>query len=223
MIISKTNPLLAILAAGSLLLAGCQTIDPYTGESKVSKTAIGTGVGAAGGAIVGALVSGDPGLGAAVGAGVGGLTGAAVGNYMDKQESELRRELQSTGVQVSRHGHQINLIMPGNITFNSSSSDINAAFYPTLNSVAKVINKYNDTSVTLSGHTDSTGSAQLNASLSQQRANSVAQYLMAQGVNPHRVVAIGYGPEHPIATNSTPEGRTMNRRVEITLQPIVRQ
>lgn len=207
----------------SFILSGCaalQTQDPYTGETKTSNTAKGAGAGALGGAVLGAIIGhGNRAQGALIGAGIGGLAGAGVGAYMDSQETELRRELESTGVRVARDGDKIKLVMPGNITFKTDSADINAQFYPVLDSVAKVIKKYDETAVSIVGHTDSTGSMQHNLALSMDRAQSVAHYLESRQVNPVRVQTLGQGPNYPVASNATPAGREQNRRVEITLIP----
>ena len=159
---------------------------------------------------------------ALIGAGVGALAGAGIGAYMDRQEAKLREELQGTGVSVTRIGDDIILNMPGNVTFDVNQAAINASFYPVLNSVAKVAQEYNKTLIDVAGHTDSTGTVAYNMDLSQRRANSVAQYLQGQGVDSARVYAEGYGPHYPIADNSTAEGRSQNRRVEIALKPLTR-
>jgi outer membrane protein OmpA-like peptidoglycan-associated protein len=185
-----------------LWLAACTT-DPYTGEKRVSRTAIGAGVGALAGAGIGAL-AGD-GKGAAIGAGVGALAGGAAGAYMDHQAKKLREELAGTGVSVTKVGDNIILNMPGNVTFATDQGAIQSSFYPTLNSA---------------GHTDSTGGYEYNLKLSQERADSVASYLAAQGVQSARLVSRGYGPDRPLGDNGTVEGRQQNRRVEITLEPI---
>ncbi len=212
--------------AASLVLGGCMTYDPYTGEKEVSKTTKGAGIGAATGAIIG-LISGDSSserkrraiqLGVA-----GGLAGGAVGNYMDRQEAKLRAQLQGTGVSVTRSGDNIILNMPGNVTFATNSADINANFYPVLNSVGLVLKEFDKTVVDVAGHADSTGDEAKNLDLSQRRAGSVSSYLAAQGVNAQRLITVGYGEGRPVASNDTPEGRAQNRRVEITLQPVVQQ
>ena len=196
------------------MLTACAT-DPYTGESKVSKTAWGTGIGALAGAGIGALAGGEK--GALIGAGVGAVAGAGTGAYMDVQARKLRQELLNTGVQVQESNGQIYLIMPGNITFDSNDANIKPAFQPVLNSLAKVINEYNKTMVQVNGYTDSTGSAATNNSLSLMRANSIANYLRLKGVNGNRIVSNGYGSSNPIASNATAAGREQNRRVEIVL------
>src|SRR5262249_10141432 len=156
------------------------------------------GIGALAGAAVGALAGGhDRARAALIGAGVGALAGGAVGNYMDRQESKLRAQLQGTGVSVSRDGDNINLVMPGNITFATGSADLNPSFFGVLNSVALVLKEYDKTIIDVSGHTDSTGSAQKNQVLSEQRASAVAQYLRAKGVLDQRIAAAGYGAAHP--------------------------
>ncbi len=210
---------IVLITALSVVLAGCQTTNAYTGERQVSTTTKGAGIGALGGALAGVLI-GDSRKATLIGAGVGALTGAAVGNYMDRQESQLRSQLQGTGVSVTRNGDQVVLNMPGNITFPTNSADIASNFYPVLDSVAKVIQKYEKTYVDVMGHTDNTGAADYNQRLSERRAQSVAQYLQSRGVIPARIVTRGFGQNAPVASNATPEGRAMNRRVEIVLTPV---
>ncbi len=215
----------AMILIGAGLVAGCTT-NPYTGQQQVSKTVIGTGVGAATGAALGAIggaIAGKPGKGAAIGAGVGALAGMGVGAYMDRQEAILRQKLAGTGVRVVREGNNLRLIMPGNITFATNSAEIAPQFYSTLNAVALVLKEFPETLIEVTGHTDSTGNEEYNLQLSQQRANSVARYLIAQGIAPNRILAKGMGESMPIAPNDTPEGRAANRRVEIRIQPMTRQ
>jgi outer membrane protein OmpA-like peptidoglycan-associated protein len=207
-------------------LTGCYTYDPYTGEKKVSDTTKGAGIGAAAGIVVGLLTGGDAAAhrkNALIAAGVGALAGGAIGNYMDRQQAELRHDLAGTGVSVTRMGDNITLNMPGNITFKSGSSELDPSFYKVLNSVNLVVKKYNKTVVEVAGHTDNTGAAEYNQQLSERRANSVAQYLESQGLANNRVVTVGAGETRPVADNSTPEGRQANRRVELTLTPLTAQ
>jgi outer membrane protein OmpA-like peptidoglycan-associated protein len=212
----------ALLAATvATFVAGCYTMDPYTGDRKVSDTTKGAGFGALAGAAVGALAGGhDRAKAALIGAGVGALAGGAVGNYMDRQEAKLREQLKGTGVSVTRNGDNINLVMPGNITFATGSADLNPGFFGVLDSVSLVLKEYNKTIIDVTGHTDSTGSAQKNQVLSEQRANTVAQYLRTKGVMDKRIAASGYGSARPVAGNDTPDGRQRNRRVELTLTPL---
>ena len=212
-------PTVALVAAMTLALAGCQTTDPYTGEQKTSNTAKGAGIGAVGGAIAAAIISGKR-KNVLLAAGLGALAGGAVGNYMDRQEAKLRTQLQNTGVSVTRVGDTIILNMPGNVTFATNSSNVSADFYAVLDSVALVINEFEKTYVDVIGHTDSTGSADYNQQLSVARASSVARYLESQKVLPERVLTTGMGQNSPIADNDTPEGRALTRRVGIQLTPL---
>ena len=144
-----------------------------------------------------------------------GAIGAGIGAYMDHQESELRRELEGTGVRVVRDGDQIQLVLPGNITFNTNEYSIKSNFYDVLNSVAQVLYKYKDTELDIIGYTDSQGSEDYNIRLSDNRAKSVKYYLTSQDVNPARLKAFGEGESRPIANNNTENGRQKNRRVEL--------
>jgi outer membrane protein OmpA-like peptidoglycan-associated protein len=139
---------------------------------------------------------------------------------MDNQEAKLRQRLARSGVSVTRQGDDIILNMPSNITFDTDRSDIRPQFYDTLNSVALVLNEFNRTHVEVYGHTDSDGSDSYNYDLSQRRANSVAQYLSSQQVNPARLGVQGMGESRPIASNATPDGKALNRRVEIVIAPM---
>lgn len=203
------------------LLSACQTLDPYTGEAKTSNATTGAVIGAVGGAIVGAAASSkkDRGKGALIGAAAGGAIGGGIGNYMDQQEMQLRKRLEGSGVRVARSGNEITLIMPGNITFDTNRSEVKASFYETLNSVALVLKEFDQTRIEVAGHTDSTGGAELNQRLSEQRAASVGSYLVGQGIVASRVVTQGFGPRYPVASNETAEGRAANRRVELRLLP----
>lgn len=203
----------------TLTLSGCTTVNPYTGETEVSKTGVGAGVGALGGALAGQLIGGDT-KSTLIGAGLGAAIGGIAGNYMDRQDAELRAKLQGTGVQVMRVGKDIRLIMPGDITFENNRSDIRSGFYNTLNSVAIVLAKFNKSTVKVAGYASITGEAMHNQELSESRAHAVASYLIAQGVDANRVMAIGYGARYPVANNATSEGQACNRRVEITIHQL---
>jgi len=211
------------VAALVVVLAGCETLDPYTGETQTSKATRGALIGAAAGAVVG-LVSGDDAVErrqrALIGAGVGALAGGAIGNYMDRQEAALRAELQGSGVSVTRIGDNITLNMPGNITFATDSSDLNAGFFDVLGSVTKVLKEYDQTVVEVAGHTDSTGSDAYNQQLSERRAQSVSNYFTSRNISAQRLITVGMGETRPVADNGTAEGRQLNRRVEITMVPV---
>lgn len=204
--------ILSLVAA--CFMSACAT-DPYTGESKMAKTAWGTGIGAAAGAGIGALIGGEK--GALIGAGIGGATGAAAGGYMDIQASKLRQKLTGTGVQVARDGDNVRLIMPNSITFNTNESTIKTSANNVLDSVALVAKEYDKTRLQVVGYTDSTGNDKINQPLSERRAAAVANYLALRGVQGSRISSYGAGSSNPIASNATTEGKAQNRRVEITL------
>ena len=215
--------IVGLLAIGSLAFTSCQTTDAYTGETKTAKATSGAVVGGLIGAGIGALSGGDSterAQRALIGAGIGALAGGGIGGYMDKQEAELRRELEGTGVGISRSGNNISLIMPGDITFSTGSAGISGQFYPTLTSVAKVLNKYNQTKVAIVGHTDNVGERNYNYRLSQNRAKSVADFLRTQKVAAQRFQVSGQGPDAPVASNGSEAGRKANRRVSIQLAPM---
>lgn len=207
------------LLIASLGLAGCSTVNPYTGEQQTAKATTGTAIGAAAGALVGVLSSSkhDRGKGALIGAAAGAAVGGGVGYYMDQQEAKLRQQMQGTGVSVTRQGDQILLNMPNSITFDSSSSQLKPAGANALTGVAQVLKEYQDTRVNVVGHTDSTGGREMNMRLSQQRAESVGSALILQGVAQGRISMAGVGPDQPVASNETVEGRAQNRRVTLTL------
>lgn len=204
------------------LTAGCSTVNPYTRETQTSKAVKGAGIGAAAGAVVGLLTKGDKLENALIGAGVGALAGGGVGYYMDVQEAKLRQKLEGTGVSVTRVGDNITLNMPSSITFATNSADLNAQFYNALDGVSMVLKEYNKTVIEVAGHTDSTGSDQYNQQLSQRRASAVAGYLSSHGVVGQRLITVGAGESHPVASNDSEAGRAQNRRVEMTIVPITK-
>lgn len=204
----------------TVVMTGCTT-NPYTGESQTSKGAWGALAGAATGAAVGALSSskGDRKKGILTGVAAGAALGGGIGYYMDVQEAKLREKLQGTGVSVTRSGDQLILNMPNNVTFDSASAQLKAAGANTLSGVAMVVAEFDKTRLNVVGHTDSSGSRELNMKLSAQRADAVAAQLIGQGVTGSRIATSGVGPDQPVATNSTAAGKAQNRRVTITLTP----
>jgi len=216
-----TLPLVTCLA-----LSACSTFDPYTGDEKATNTAKGAGIGAGVAAVVAYIANKDEDdigkrnrriLQAATG---GAAIGGGIGYYMDTQEAELRKQLRGSGVSVERDGNNINLIMPGNITFSSSKANIEQNFYSVLDSVVLVLKEFDKTLIVVAGHTDSSGSDALNQRLSVQRAQSVSGYLSTAGILNDRIESIGFGEKQPVANNNTDAGKELNRRVEITLLPI---
>jgi outer membrane protein OmpA-like peptidoglycan-associated protein len=216
--------LVALVAAAAVAFSGCATMEDVATSPDKENTRKGAGYGAAAGAVIGLLTGGNDKFEAAmIGAAAGALAGGAVGYYMDKQEAKLREQMAGTGVDVVRNGDNITLDVPGGVTFAFNSSELNSQFYPVLDKVSATLVEYDKTVIEVAGHTDSVGSDQYNQQLSERRANSVAAYLASHGVDRSRMVTIGGGEAHPVATNDTEEGRAHNRRVEITIVPVTQE
>lgn len=203
---------------GALALTGCTT-DPTTGQRDYNKTAIGAAIGAVAGYGISkssANTSGQNNRAALIGAALGG----AGGYVLDQREKRLKEQLAGTGVTVDRNEDgSIGVVMPGNITFATNSYTINPSFYSTLDKVATTLND-GKVAVVVSGYTDSTGNDSINIPLSQNRAHSVQQYLVAKGVPSNRINSQGYGASNPIADNTTVSGREQNRRVELNVYAV---
>ncbi|WP_373740726.1 OmpA family protein [Neisseria sp.] len=210
------KPFTVLTLCGTLAMAGCVT-DPLTGQQKASKTAMYGLGGAATCGIIGALTKG--GKGARNSALACGAVGAGIGGYMDYQEKKLRESLANTNVAVERQGNQIKLVMPDNVTFATNSATLSGNAIDALNKASETLIQYPDTTLTIAGHTDNTGSDAINNPLSQRRAQAVAGYLNQRGVSSSRLNTVGYGSRQPVASNSTPEGRAQNRRVEVLINP----
>ncbi|MEN1928183.1 OmpA family protein [Luteimonas sp. MJ250] len=222
----RTSPriLLVSLATSAVMLTSCAT---YTGQTSdpndPNRTRTGALVGAGIGAVAGLLSGSDATerrQRALVGAGVGGLAGGAVGVYQDRQEAELRRQTAGTGIVVDREGDVIKLNLPDGVTFDFNKTELKPQFYPALNNVAATLADYNQTIVEVAGHTDNVGGDAVNQRISEQRANSVGNYLIGQGLQRERFEIVGFGKTMPIADNSTEQGRAQNRRVEIRVVPL---
>lgn len=213
----------AIMTTVAVLLSGCAA--DGSGMSDTGRgAAIGTATGAAAGALLGSL-SADAGKGALIGAVGGALLGTAVGSYMEQQRQDFQKvladEIASGMIQVRKLPNDELLVgMTGETTFEVDSDRIKPGFYSTMDKIAVIVKKYGKTALTIEGHTDSTGSAQYNQVLSENRAGSVDRYLTGSGVNPDRISSAGYGKERPIASNETESGRRLNRRVDIVIVPI---
>ena len=201
-----TKSLLSVTVV-AVLLSGCE----------MNNTGKGAAIGAAAGGILGKATGNHKDKRIFIGAAIGALAGAAVGDYMDKQEAAFRDELAGSGVEVVREGNNLRLVMPSNITFATDQSYISSGFHDTLNAIASVMNKYEKTYLSVEGHTDSTGKDSYN--MTEQRAQSVKNYLVNQQIMAARVSTSGFGESRPIATNDTANGRAQNRRVEIQIVP----
>lgn len=185
-----------------------------------SRTAKGGAIGAGAGAGLGAVIGnqfGDNGtaVGAIVGAVVGGTTGALIGRHMDKQAAELEKDLE--GATVERVGEGIKVTFDSGLLFAVNKSDLSVAAQTSLRELAETLNKYEDTEVLIEGHTDSSGSDELNMQLSEDRARSVKTFLIGQNVKASRLTTVGYGEAQPVGDNSTKAGKAQNRRVEVAI------
>lgn len=181
-------------------------------------TAQGAGIGAGIGAVLGGVTGGKNNIGG--GAAIGGILGAVAGNVwssrMEKQKQQMQQATQGTGVQVTQTAdNRLKLDIPSDISFATGRSDISPSFRPILDRFASGLQENPGTTVTIIGHTDSTGSDAVNNPLSFDRAARTRDYLAGRGVAPQRIYVDGRGSHEPIASNATAEGRARNRRVEI--------
>jgi outer membrane protein OmpA-like peptidoglycan-associated protein len=199
--------LLAVVAV-SVVLVSCASW----------RTAVGGAVGAGAGGAIGGLIGnklGNTAAGAIIGAAIGGTAGAAIGHYMDKQAAEIQNDIK--GATVERVGEGIKITFASGILFEINKADLTSAATVNVNKLAVILKKYQDTKILIEGHTDSTGTRELNMTLSQNRATSVANSLKSSGVTGDRITTAGYGPDQPVGDNTTDVGRQANRRVEVAI------
>jgi len=178
----------------------------------------GAAIGAGAGAVVGGVIgdkAGNTAIGAILGAMIGGAAGAYIGNYMDKQAAEIERDLE--GATVERIGEGIKITFDSGILFDINSAKLQPEARQNLTKLAAILNKYEDTEILVEGHTDSTGTHDYNLTLSMRRAQSVANHMTGLQVMPNRFRIMGYGPDQPVASNLTADGRQQNRRVDIAI------
>lgn len=216
--IKKSIPLLAAMT-GLVALAACTPApyDPANPNANRNSAAI---TGALIGGVAGATGGGDERITkAAAGAIVGGLLGGAIGNQLDRQAQELSRDLSASGATVVNNGSQLVVTLPQDLLFETNSSVVRDDLQRDLYTLAGSLNRYPNTEVRVIGHTDNTGEALFNQRLSERRASSVVQVLISAGVPSSRLLTSGRGEDQPIATNLTPEGRALNRRVEFVITP----
>ncbi|MFK4786074.1 OmpA family protein [Fusobacterium sp. MFO224] len=209
----KSKRILISFLLGSILITGCAN-DFVRPEGSTSYTSSGAVGGAVAGALAGQVIGQDT-KGTLIGAAAGALLGTAVGSSMQQQENEFRNVLYSSGVGIVNTGNSILLTLPGGLTFPIDGAKIKPEFTRQLNSIAYVLNKYPNSRIKITGHTDNTGSYNHNLSLSEQRAYSVRNYLVRQGVASQRITSLGLASDLPIASNATKAGRQANRRVTI--------
>ncbi len=204
------NLLIAIVIGG---LFGCATNPDGTLKSK---TGMGAGIGAAAGAAIGSIFAkkGKKTKGTLIGAGIGGLLGGGVGLILDKRKKELEQVAET---EVTPEG-ELKTKIKGDVTFATNSSTVNGMGNEKIRQLAAILSKYPNDKIEVTGHTDSQGSNSWNQQLSAQRAASVKNLLVSNGVMPSNITTMGYGPAVPVADNSTADGRSMNRRVEINIE-----
>jgi Outer membrane protein and related peptidoglycan-associated (lipo)proteins len=213
---SRTVRLVSCIGAVALA-AGCATGEMGRG----GRTAVGAGAGAAVGAGLGALI-GDSSKAAAIGAGIGAVAGGIAGYNWSKVKNDVEQSgATSLGVDVTEMPDgTLRVNIPSNVSFDTGKYDLKPALLPVLDSVARALAQHPELRAKAVGHTDSTGSMQVNQTLSVNRANAVTNYLAARGVAQGRLMAEGRGPNNPVADNGTAEGRAMNRRVELYLYAV---
>jgi outer membrane protein OmpA-like peptidoglycan-associated protein len=215
MLNQKRHPaLLALLAMLALLfLAAVAGAEAYTKRDRMWKGAgIGAAVGAAGAILTGKHQADE----ILAGAAIGGVVGGAIGAYMDRQQERMAH---IPGTSVERMGDDTLLVhFNSDVLFDSGSANLDSEGRSTLEQVADVINDYRKTAVVVQGHTDALGSEETNQALSERRAQSVEDYLIARGVDPGRVTSIGFGENAPVASNAADWGRQKNRRVDVLLK-----
>ncbi|WP_367115650.1 OmpA family protein [Thiohalocapsa sp.] len=216
------------LVAASMVVAGCAT-DEFGNRRPLTESEAGVAIGAAAGAAAGALLgsrSADAGKGALIGAVGGAIAGGLVGSYMERQRKDFERaladEIARGDIRIEElPNHGLLVGMTSSTAFDVDSAEIKPGFYSTMDKISAIVNKYGKTRLDIAGHTDDTGSDAYNQALSERRAGAVESYLLAEQVIPQRLSSAGYGELRPIATNDTDYGRTLNRRVEISIEPIV--
>ncbi len=215
------SPLIVGLTAG-LFLTGCVSGNGSSMNDPNANSREGAIAGAVIGGVAGAITgkgNGSDRLGRAIGGAViGAVAGGIGGTLMDQQESELRGSL-GGNVSVTNMGDYLVVNLPQDLLFSTDSASLRSDLLSDLNVVAASLNKYPDSTVEVIGHTDDAGSTAYNQDLSQRRASSVASSLIGYGVPSSRVRAYGMGETRPIASNATPAGMALNRRVEIIIRP----
>lgn len=207
---------LSVFALAVSGLGGCANMSETQRD-----TGIGAGIGAVAGAVVGRATAGgnkskSTATGAAVGAAIGAAGGYLWSQNMQQQKAEMEQATAGTGIGVSQTAdNQLKVDIPSDVSFDSGRYDIKSNLRPVLDRLAGGLNQYPVTTVTIIGHTDSSGNDAINNPLSVNRAAAVRDYLEARGVSPSRISIDGRGSRQPIADNASASGRAMNRRVEI--------
>jgi outer membrane protein OmpA-like peptidoglycan-associated protein len=185
----------------------------------------GATIGATAGALLGAIIGNNVGsgknskLGALIGGVVGGGAGVLIGKKMDDQAKKIETEIPGAKVERVDSGIVITFDENSGVYFDTSKSNINAKSQTTLNKLAGVFEEFIDTNILVIGHTDSSGRAGYNMTLSQKRALSVTDYLINKGLQNSRFTTQWFGETQPKYDNTTTEGRAKNRRVNVAIVP----
>lgn len=224
MFIRAKSRFISLALIGVMTLTGCAT-DEFGNRRPLTDSEKGAIIGAGLGVLAG-LTTKDKKKKAVLYGLVGGIAGGAVGHYMDNQkkdfEKQLRSEIEQGNITVEKlPENNLMVTMTAHTAFNIDSTTLKEGFKPSMGKIAGVVNKYGKTHLNLVGHTDNTGSRSHNQALSERRAQSVQAFLGSQGVIPQRMSVYGMGEDKPRASNATEHGRTLNRRVEIIIEPIV--
>jgi len=210
-------PRLRSLAAVTALMAlacGCANMD-----ERQRGTAGGAAIGAIAGAILSEATGGNAGTGAVVGGALGAVGGNLWSKRMEEKRQAMERATEGSGVEVSRTAdNQLKVQVPSDISFDIGSAALQPRPRPVLEAFAHGLGQDRSTRVRIVGHTDATGSDAINDPLSEQRADSVRNFLVDRGIASDRIEAAGRGSREPVASNATPEERARNRRVEIFLR-----
>jgi outer membrane protein OmpA-like peptidoglycan-associated protein len=204
----KKAVILLLSAAVLVTTMGCGL------NNKTKGGAIGAGAGGVAGGLIG-RAAGNTALGAIIGAAVGGTAGVIIGNHMDKQAEEMKRDL--ANAKVERVGEGIKITFDSGILFETNSSNLQSVARGNIESLVKILNKYPDTNIFIEGDTDSEGTDAYNQKLSERRAQAVADYQRGLGIAGARISTVGLGESNPVASNDTVDGRQQNRRVEVAI------
>lgn len=214
--IFNTTNIAALFMSSALMLTSCESIQNANNTQK------GAAIGTASGAVIGGILGNNIGkgknseLGAVLGGIVGGVAGGVIGNKMDKQAKDIKEAL--PGAQVERVGEGIKITLSENmVNFAFNSAELTSSAKTNLDKLATVLINNPDTNINIYGHTDNKGTAQVNQKISENRANSVKNYLISKGIASSRMITMGRGFSEPIASNDTDAGRAQNRRVEFAI------
>ncbi|MDO9276121.1 MAG: OmpA family protein [Lutibacter sp.] len=213
----------ALVALTVILVAGLSSCEATKNANNAQKGAV---IGTAGGAILGAIIGNNAGkggkgeIGAVIGGVVGGTAGVLIGNKMDKQAQKIEEEIPGAKVERIEDGILVTFDENSGVHFETEKYNITSTSEVMLTKLANILKEYPDTNVLVVGHTDSSGSAAYNMSLSERRANAVTNYFVnSKGLSSSRFTTTWFGEDQPIATNSTVEGRAKNRRVNVAIVP----